>query len=52
MPARRRRRDDGGGGKAKVKKIPFGDAHLMAIALGADIADLTAPDGLLEGRAT
>ncbi len=33
----------------KVKKIPFGDAHLMATALGADINDLLHRSYLLEG---
>lgn len=40
---------DSGGGKPKVKKIPFGDAHLMAIALGANIEDLKSRQGILEG---
>lgn len=39
------------GGKAdKKKKIPFGDAHLMATALGADINALIHRHQILEGR--
>lgn len=39
------------GGKAdKKKKIPFGDAHLMATALGADINALIHRFQILEGR--
>jgi len=41
-----------GGAAPKPKSIPFGDAHLMAIALGANIADLTARTGLLEGSSS
>lgn len=33
----------------KTKKIPFGDAHLMATALGADINDLLHRYHILEG---
>ncbi len=40
-----------GGGKAdKKKKIPFGDAHLMATALGADINALIHRYQILEGK--
>lgn len=41
----------GGGGKAdKKKKIPFGDAHLMATALGADVSALIHRYQILDGR--
>jgi len=43
---------ESGGAAPKPKSIPFGDAHLMAIALGANIADLTARTGLLEGSSS
>ena len=40
-----------GGGKAdKQKKIPFGDAHLMATALGSDITALINRFQILEGK--
>ena len=39
------------GGKAeKKKKIPFGDAHLMATALGSDISALIHRFQILEGK--
>jgi len=39
-------------GKTDAKKIPFGDAHLMATALGADINALINRHHLLEGSST
>jgi hypothetical protein len=43
--------ESAGGGKAdKKKKIPFGDAHLMATALGADINALIHRYQILEGK--
>lgn len=43
--------DESAGGKAdKKKKIPFGDAHLMATALGADINGLIHRYQILEGK--
>ncbi|WP_165360625.1 DUF1156 domain-containing protein [Candidatus Chloroploca sp. Khr17] len=44
-------REDGSGGKGdKKKKIPFGDAHLMATALGADVNALIHRFQILDGR--
>jgi putative DNA methylase len=40
----------GGGKTDKKKKIPFGDAHLMATALGADINALLHRYQILEGK--
>jgi putative DNA methylase len=41
--------EGGGGGKSDRKKIPFGDAHLMATALGADVGALINRYQILEG---
>jgi len=41
--------DAGRAGSSKSKKIPFGDAHLMATALGADINALIHRHHILEG---
>ncbi len=40
---------DGGGGKEKTKKIPFGDALLMAFATGADDSALINKHHILDG---
>ncbi len=44
--------DSGSDGKTDRKKIPFGDAHLMATALGADINGLINRYHILEGSSS